>query len=573
MAIIKNKISDHSFTAVSEQITAVSSPTHPTPRKWLIASIALTILINTIGATLTYTYFAFVESGLTRPTEGNRLDASPVLFVVVMIILMVGVVALHLKLLRPTYGASWHKLEEMPDDAREILKARLMNEPLMAAGISLLGWLSAAIFYACVSAFYLSATADGWHEGLRIFVGNIMVGAPFTVVSLYFVLEWLLRKKIPEVFPAGLAATIPHSIRINVLPKMLVVSLMIGTIPVSIISYITLSQIHAVEAGRQSITSFLSQMPGVIGFLLGLAVVVAAGLSVFVAHSISCPLTDLRVAMDRIRQGDLDVRIPVLLNDEIGNVSDGFNRMVAGLRERDFIRDTFGSYLSPHVVAEILASPQGMNLSGELREVTVLVSDLRGFTPLVAAVDPAIVVRILNLYLERMVRIILRHQGTIDEFTGDGILAFFGAPHRIADSQWQAIRCAMEMRRAMPELNEDLMRTIPDLGQLPLSIRPPDRTPGTSSPVLPLKMGIAINCGNLIVGNIGCEERKKYGAVGTPINMAFRMEKKAGPGEIIISPGVHSRIAGRVQTVSVPEVALAGFPEPVTLFKVMGESL
>ena len=91
MAIIKNKISDHSFTAVSEQITAVSSPTHPTPRKWLIASIALTILINTIGATLTYTYFAFVESGLTRPTEGNRLDASPVLFVVVMIILMVGV--------------------------------------------------------------------------------------------------------------------------------------------------------------------------------------------------------------------------------------------------------------------------------------------------------------------------------------------------------------------------------------------------------------------------------------------------------------------------------------------------
>jgi class 3 adenylate cyclase len=172
-----------------------------------------------------------------------------------------------------------------------------------------------------------------------------------------------------------------------------------------------------------------------------------------------------------------------------------------------------------------------------------------------------------------MVRIILRHQGTIDEFTGDGILAFFGAPRRIADSQWQAILCAMEMRREMPALNEDLMRTIPDLGQLPLSIRPPDRTPRTTSRVLPLKMGIAINCGNVIVGNIGCEERKKYGAVGTPINMAFRMEKKAGPGEIIISADVHSRIAGRFETVSVPEVVLAGFPEPVTLFKVMGESL
>ncbi len=173
----------------------MTAAAHPTPRKWLIASIALTILINTIGATLTYTYFAFVESGLTRPTAGNRLETSPVLFVAVMIILMVGIVALHLKLLRPNYRASWHKLEEMPDDAREILKARLMNEPLMAAGISLLGWLGAAIFYACVSAFYLSTTADGWHEGLRIFVGNMMVGAPFTVVSLYFVLEWLLQEK------------------------------------------------------------------------------------------------------------------------------------------------------------------------------------------------------------------------------------------------------------------------------------------------------------------------------------------------------------------------------------------
>ncbi|MBW1816720.1 MAG: GAF domain-containing protein [Deltaproteobacteria bacterium] len=195
-------------------------------------------------------------------------------------------------------------------------------------------------------------------------------------------------------------------------------------------------------------------------------------------------------------------------------------------QEGTFVRETFGTYLSDEIASEILASPEGVKLGGEMREMTVLVSDLRGFTTATESMEPSQIVRIINRYLEKMIDIIMRHEGTIDEFTGDGILVFFGAPRLTRDHVQRALACALEMQASMKEFNEENLRLgLPEL-----------------------EMGIGISCGKLVVGNIGSEKRKKYGAVGSAINTAFRVEEKARPGEILVTLAVKDKLGGKVQT-------------------------
>ena len=124
-----------------------------------------------------------------------------------------------------------------------------------------------------------------------------------------------------------------------------------------------------------------------------------------------------------------------------------------------FVLETFGSYLSDEVVSEILESPGGINLGGELREITILVSDLRGFTRITESMNSGDLLLLLNRYLERMTDIILHYSGTIDEFTGDGILVFFGAPRTFTDHARRAALCAIEMQSVMDEFNRESIRS------------------------------------------------------------------------------------------------------------------
>jgi len=202
--------------------------------------------------------------------------------------------------------------------------------------------------------------------------------------------------------------------------------------------------------------------------------------------------------------------------------------LLKSYEERAFIRETFGAYLSDEVATEILTSHEGVKLGGEMREMTVLVSDLLGFTSTTESMEAPQIVKIINRYLERMIDIIVRHEGTIDEFTGDGILVFFGAPRLLPNHTRQAVACAFEMQESMKELNKENYR----LG-LPQ-----------------LEMGIGISCGELVVGNIGSEKRKKYGAVGIPINVAFRLEEKTRPGEILVTQVVKDRLGDKLQVSS-----------------------
>ena len=205
--------------------------------------------------------------------------------------------------------------------------------------------------------------------------------------------------------------------------------------------------------------------------------------------------------------------LDVKSKDEVGKLTQAFNDMMEGLRQRDFIRETFGRYVTKEVVEQLLETPDGLKLGGENREVTIMLSDLRGFTPLTEHLEPDQVVNLLNRYLERMESIISEHQGTINEFLGDAILTFFGAPVHHADHAQKAISCAIAMQLAMPDFNAQ----------------------NEAVGLPPLSMGIGINTGNVIVGNIGSQNRAKYGVVGHTINLASRVEGSAMGGQVLIT--------------------------------------
>jgi class 3 adenylate cyclase len=260
-------------------------------------------------------------------------------------------------------------------------------------------------------------------------------------------------------------------------------------------------------------------------------------------------LRTLTSAAWQVSHGNLEVTIPKKRSsDEVGQLANTFERMIDGLKQRNFIRDTFGRYISQEVVDNLFSSPDKLKLGGELREVTFLVSDLRGFTALSSRMEPDKVIQILNRFLEPMVDIIIRYKGTVDEFQGDGILAFFGAPLAAADDPERAVACAVEMQNALVEINTEL------------------RQQGLSE----LHMGIAINTGEVIVGNIGSEKRTKYGALGTPINVAYRIESYTLSGQVFISSSTYERVKDVVRVGDTQELQFKGLDDLIRIYEVEG---
>ena len=213
-----------------------------------------------------------------------------------------------------------------------------------------------------------------------------------------------------------------------------------------------------------------------------------------------------------------------------------------------FIRETFGRYLSDDVVNNLLDAPEGLRLGGEKREVTIMMSDLRGFTAMSEVQGAEQIVSMLNNYLGRMTDIIVRHGGTIDEFIGDGILVFFGAPQRREDDASRAVACALEMQLAMTEINDwNREHGLPDV-----------------------QMGIGLNTGEVIVGNIGSQKRAKYGAVGSHVNLTGRVESFTVGGQILISETTRNAISAPLEVASEMRVEPKGVKTPITIYEITG---
>ena len=214
----------------------------------------------------------------------------------------------------------------------------------------------------------------------------------------------------------------------------------------------------------------------------------------------------------------------------------------------EFIQRVFGRYLSDDIVDTLLESPEALHVGGEKRSIAILMSDIRGFSPISERLDPEQVVKLLNNYLGKMTDVIVAHEGTIDEFIGDAILVFFGAPILRDDDCERAVACAVDMQAAMAGVNAwNRENRLPEIG-----------------------MGIAVNAGDVVVGNIGSVKRAKYAAVGAQVNLVARMQEHAAAGEIVVAESVLPAAEGTARVVGREEAALKGMRDPTALYRVEG---
>ncbi len=285
----------------------------------------------------------------------------------------------------------------------------------------------------------------------------------------------------------------------------------------------------------------------IIVLLAAVGVTLLLAVSILTARSIARPLRRMAGAAGKVAAGDLDIDLSdIKSRDEVGLLAQAFTRMTQGLKERDFIRNTFGRYLTREVVNRLLESKDGLRLGGEARNITLMMSDLRGFTALTSAMSPEQVISFLNRYLGKMVDILSEYRGTIDEIIGDGILAFFGAPESMEDHPTRAVACALKMQTAMDEIN-----TLNEADGFPL-----------------LEMGIAVNTGDVVVGNIGSERRAKYGAVGSQVNFTGRMESYTVGGQVLISQTTYDRTSNLLEIRKVLTVEMKGLQGTANLYDV-----
>ena len=255
---------------------------------------------------------------------------------------------------------------------------------------------------------------------------------------------------------------------------------------------------------------------------------------------------DLLVSFILYRNG-LEVRIiePIIAILALYTVRLVVGYVVESIKKRRIL-GAFRKYVAPEVVEEIAKKGDySVKLGGEKRHVAVLFVDIRGFTPMSEGLSPEEVVEILNEYLSLTTRAIFKNKGTLDKFIGDATMAIFNAPFDLDDYVFRAVMTAMDIAKGSDELEKRLMERF-----------------GRS-----ISFGIGVNCGEAVVGNIGCEHRMDFTAIGDTVNTAARLESNAARGQILISRAVYERVKDRIEAEEIGVIPLKGKSQEVFVYQ------
>ncbi len=277
----------------------------------------------------------------------------------------------------------------------------------------------------------------------------------------------------------------------------------------------------------------------VLGFgALGL--IAALALSLRISRGLSVPIRELVAATAEIQRGNFSIQVPVRRRDELGRLAGSFNEMASGLELKERYRNLLDLVTDKEVAAELLSS--GFALGGELRDVTVLFCDIRGFTALTERMSPAETVELVNEHMTAMTAVVYAHRGVVDKFVGDLVMALFGAPKSYGGDALSAVQCARGMIAARRRINETSRYRI--------------------------DIGIGIASGTVVAGRMGSNDRLSYTVLGERVNLASRLCSAAGPMEIFVDETTCSRITGKIAADPLPGLTLKGFTGATTAFRV-----
>jgi adenylate cyclase len=496
--------------------------------------IARAQALNMLGAVLSFVYFRLIDP-LTSDRPVGWADVA--FFIGAVTVLGVIGTVLGTRAARPL-------LQPARNEPHEVRRAAIMLPYTMAA-MAMLGWTLAGILFG-VFWPWLTDTLSV-RGALRVLFGVTVLGGGVTATFIFLSAERRWRAELPAFFPDGALSDVAGVPRLRVRLRLLAVFFLTSGVPLLLLAIVAYRRTALVAADPGRAGALLTETLVIVAFLVGVGLWAAIGLSLYVANSVADPLRELEGLMARVARGDLDARAPVVSNDEIGGLAEGFNRMVAGLKERDFVKDTFGKYVTREIRDEILSGRVG--LEGEQREVTILFADLRDFTPWVEATEPREVVRELNRYFGEMEAAVRRHGGLVLQFIGDEIEAVFGAPVPAPDHAQCAVRAALDMRAGLEAFNASRV--------------------AAGKP--PLRHGIGVHTGTVLAGSIGGADRLSYALVGDAVNLASRIQDltKAAGADLLISATTRAALDTAIVVTPLPAARVKGRSAEVEVFAVV----
>ncbi len=362
-----------------------------------------------------------------------------------------------------------------------------------------------------------------WAEFFVVVLACVIPAAYATVLS-YSVGEALSRPMVADI-AAALPDDFPFERHGLPVSKRLRVGLPAYTAATGVL-------VAAVVGGREG--SAQLALAVLVSLVVGLAL--SHELAMLLSRGITEPINGVRQALERVRDGDLTARVPVITSDELGELAHDFNLMARGLEEREEMRTAFGTYMDKEVAALILSGqfPQ----EGVEVDVSIMFCDVRGFTSYAENAEATEVITTLNRLFETMVPIVDRHGGHVDKFIGDGLLAVFGAPEPYPDHADRAVTAGCEIAAAV---------NVGDTG---------------------LTVGVGVNSGRVVAGSIGGGGRLNFSVIGDAVNIAARVEgatRQTGD-DVLITAATRDLMLGRPQLTSRGTIPLKGKAQPLEVF-------
>lgn len=269
-------------------------------------------------------------------------------------------------------------------------------------------------------------------------------------------------------------------------------------------------------------------------------------LALFFADSITYPIGQLSKAAKQVGEGNFKTRVHINTHDELSQLGETFNEMAKGLEEREKVKSVFNKFHNKEI-AQLLLNGD-IKLGGERKNVAILFSDIRSFTTMSESMEPEEVVEMLNEYMSAMVKVIRTHHGVIDKFVGDAIIALWGVPDSNPNDIENAVKAALGMRKSLKRLN--LKRELK--GKPPLSI------------------GIGINYGPAVAGNMGSEEKMEYTVLGDSVNLTSRIESmtKELNTDLLVSESIANALHQKYPFQNCGNFHVKGKTQEVTLYKI-----